>query len=187
MLPKLPFRSLVGIAFLVTLAGAASAGSASAADAGLAGTHWRLVSVGGVAADLSRREPFILLDADGRLSGGTGCNSFAGGYVVDGGYLTFGQVATTRMYCAGVWDQERAILAALPKVARWQVSGDRLELVGGRRTGACRLPGASRRRTDAPASGGRRQHAVEPVVTLAHAAGHAGGQRRVAGGARGDS
>ncbi len=113
------------------LAGGLSAVSASAADASLAGTHWRLVSIGGVAADVDRREPFILLDAEGRVTGGTGCNSFAGGYVVDGGFLTFGRVATTRMYCATLWQQEEAILAALPKVAQWRVTDDRLELIGG--------------------------------------------------------
>ena len=134
MLVKSFLRPLAGAAFLVLLVAMAGAASARAADADLAGIHWRLVSVAGVAADLSRREPFIALDADGRLSGGTGCNRFAGGYVVDGGYLSFGEVATTRMYCAGVWSQERAILDALPKVAQWRVAGDRLELLGDRGT-----------------------------------------------------
>lgn len=124
-------RTLSRAAALVVIAGTLSAVSASAADASLAGTHWRLVSVGDMDADASRREPFIVLDASGQISGGTGCNRFAGGYVTDGGYLTIGQVATTRMYCASVWRQEEAILAALPKVARWQVTGDRLELYGG--------------------------------------------------------
>jgi heat shock protein HslJ len=130
----MPFRSfvraLVRAAALVMLVGGASASLASAADASLAGTHWRLVSVGGMAADAGRREPFILLDVNGQISGGTGCNRFAGGYVADGDYLTIGQVATTRMYCAGVWEQERAILDALSQVARWQAKGDRLELIG---------------------------------------------------------
>lgn len=126
-----PFlKSLFRLATLAVVAAAFGPVSARAVDAALAGTHWRLVSVGGVAADVSRREPFIMLDPNGRLSGGTGCNRFAGGYVVDGGYLSFGEVATTRMYCAAVWEQERAILDALPEVARWQLTGDRLELLG---------------------------------------------------------
>ena len=124
-------RSLFRVVLLLGLAGGVSAASAGAADAGLAGTHWRLVSVGDMDADASRREPFILLTADGRVSGTTGCNRFAGGYVVDGAYLSFGQVATTRMYCAGVWRQEQAVLAALPRVAQWRVTGDRLEMIGG--------------------------------------------------------
>ncbi len=134
MLVKSFVRSLSRVAALAIIAGGLSAVSASAADAGLAGTHWRLVSVGDMEADASRREPFILLDAQGQVTGTTGCNRFAGGYVVDGGYLTFGQVATTRMYCAAVWKQEEAILATLSKVARWQVTGDRLELLGGKGT-----------------------------------------------------
>ncbi len=126
-----PLRSLSKAIALVVVATGVSAVSASAADASLAGTHWRLVSIGATAADASRREPFIELDDHGRLIGGTGCNSFGGGYVIDGDYLTFGQVATTRMFCEAVWEQERAILDALPKVARWQVKDDRLELIGG--------------------------------------------------------
>jgi heat shock protein HslJ len=128
MLVRSFVRTLVRAAALVVLVGTLSAVSASAADASLAGTHWRLISIGGIDADAGRREPFILLDANGQISGGTGCNRFAGGYVADGDYLTIGQVATTRMYCAAVWEQERAILDALPEVVRWQVSGDRLEL-----------------------------------------------------------
>jgi heat shock protein HslJ len=126
-------RSLARAAALVVIVGGVSAASASAADASLAGTHWRLVSVGGMEVDSSRREPFIRLGPGDRISGGTGCNRFAGGYVADGDYLTIGEVATTRMYCASVWEQERAILDALPQVTRWQVKDDRLELLS--RTG----------------------------------------------------
>jgi heat shock protein HslJ len=122
-------RSLLRAVLVLSLAGGMGAASASAADASLAGTHWRLLSVGGMDADASRREPFIVLDANGQIAGGTGCNRFSGGYVVDGDYLTIGEVATTRMYCAPVWEQERAILDTLPLVTRWQVSGDRLELI----------------------------------------------------------
>ncbi len=124
-------RALTTAAALMVVAAGFSAVPARAADTSLAGTHWRLVSIGDREADVSRREPFLILDAKGRAMGGTGCNSFAGGYVLDGGYLTFGQVATTRMYCATLWQQEEAILAALPKVAQWQVTGDKLELIGG--------------------------------------------------------
>ena len=131
MLAKSFFRTLTRAAALMILVGGMSAVSASAADASLAGTHWRLVTLGGAAIDTSGREPYIVRDAHGRLMGGTGCNSFAGGYVVDRAFLTFGQVATTRMYCANVWRQERAMLDALPRVSQWRVAGDRLELIGG--------------------------------------------------------
>ncbi len=131
MLAKSLFRTLTRAAALSALVAGLAAVSASAADASLAGTHWRLVSIGDKAADLSRREPFIELGDDGQISGTTGCNRFAGGYVLDGAFLSFGLVATTRMYCANVWEQERAFLEALPKVAQWRANGDRLELIGG--------------------------------------------------------
>jgi len=128
MFPQSIARKLVKSAALLTLAVGACAVSASAADASLLGTHWRLVTIDGMQANASRREPSIVLGADGSLAGNTGCNNFGGGYTLNGPSLTVGRVFTTRMYCRTVWQQERALLAALPQVARWQVNGDRLEL-----------------------------------------------------------
>ncbi len=121
-------RTVMKSAALVGLAAGLSAVSASAADASLLGTHWRLLSVAGHEADVSRREPHIVLAADGSIAGSTGCNNFGAGYRLDGSALSFGRFFTTRMYCQKLHGQEQAILDALPLVARWQVSGERLEL-----------------------------------------------------------
>jgi heat shock protein HslJ len=129
VLVKAFIRSLIKAATLVVLVGGVHAASADAANASLAGTHWRLVTIDGAAADASRREPFIVLSPDGKIVGGTGCNRFGGGYTLSGAFLTIGTLATTRMYCQAQWRQERAILDALPLVASWRITGDRLELI----------------------------------------------------------
>ena len=61
-----------------------------------------------------------MLGADGRFPAEPACNRFAGGYVLDGAFLTFGLVATTRMYCAMCGEQERASSRRCP---RWRNGG----------------------------------------------------------------
>jgi heat shock protein HslJ len=70
---------------------------------------------------------------DGNISGSGGCNNYNGPFTQDGNnlYLSFGPIASTRMACrepAGVMEQESAYLAALSKVARYNINGNRLTL-----------------------------------------------------------
>jgi heat shock protein HslJ len=124
---RLP-RLLLRAAALFALATIAQVASAGAAEASLLGTHWRLVSVDGTAADLSGGEPGLELASDGTLAGNTGCNTFGGGYTLDGASLSFSQLFSTRMYCDALNDQEQALLDAFGRVDRWKVEGGRLEL-----------------------------------------------------------
>jgi hypothetical protein len=75
-----------------------------------------------------------LLATVDRVSGSSGCNRLMGGYRVEGEALTFDQLAGTRMACAEGMETEKAFLDALARVARWRISGDKLELLdaGGR-------------------------------------------------------
>ena len=43
-----------------------------------------------------------MLEANGSLNGTDGCNRLMGSWSVRGGTITFGQVASTRLACAGV-------------------------------------------------------------------------------------
>jgi heat shock protein HslJ len=68
---------------------------------------------------------------DGTLSGNSGCNTYNGGYKVDGDQITIGPLASTMMACsepAGVMDQEAQYLAALQSAATYQIEGDVLQL-----------------------------------------------------------
>jgi heat shock protein HslJ len=115
---------------LVSLGLAAATMSASAADAALIDTRWTLESVRGIPAVGSRGgAPHMVLGPDGGVNGSTGCNQMGGGFTVDGDAIAFTPMRTTRMYCADAYRTEQELLKAFPDVARFVISGDRLELL----------------------------------------------------------
>jgi putative lipoprotein len=93
----------------------------------LEGVAWVLAS--GVAVEgWEEAAPSVTFEA-GRVSGSTGCNRFTGRYMVDGGALELGEIASTRMACPPPADAvERECLAALGRVAHWRREGDELTL-----------------------------------------------------------
>ena len=68
----------------------------------------------------------------GRVAGSTGCNRYTGSYTIDGDVLELGQIASTRMACLPPGDAvEREYVAALERVAAWDVEDDELVLHDG--------------------------------------------------------
>jgi heat shock protein HslJ len=66
---------------------------------------------------------------DGTVSGSSGCNQYTASYTVDGDALEIGTVAGTNMACPPPVDRvERAFLAALERVASWQIADGELVL-----------------------------------------------------------
>jgi putative lipoprotein len=63
------------------------------------------------------------------MNGSTGCNRMGGGFTVAGDAITFSPVRTTRMYCADAYRTEQELLKAFPDVARFVITGDRLEFL----------------------------------------------------------
>jgi putative lipoprotein len=95
-------------------------------------TYWKLTHLRDrlLTADDWMSEPHIVLHpADHRVSGSGGCNRITGSYRLDGGRLTFGQIAGTMMACARGAETEREFLSALQDVRQARVSGERLLLV----------------------------------------------------------
>ncbi len=100
--------------------------------AGLENTRWQLAQLGDtpVTPAAEQRAPYFLLDpAEHRVSGYAGCNRMMGGYALDGASLSFTQMAGTMMACAEGMDTEQGFHAALAKVAKWRIEGERLELL----------------------------------------------------------
>ncbi len=104
----------------------------------LAGTDWKLVSMGRVGADTSvTGNPITLkFGNDGRISGSGGCNSFGGPFSVEGDRIKFGQVFSTRRACIDEKGnkQESAYLAALQSASRFRMTDHQLSIYydGGR-------------------------------------------------------
>jgi heat shock protein HslJ len=84
-------------------------------------------------------EVTALFGADGTVSGTSGCNTYSGGYTIDGDTLAISQLINTQMACdspEGVMDQESVYLAALQSSVTFQNDGATLTLLDaeGRRT-----------------------------------------------------
>ncbi len=115
---------------LATLALAACGGDdGDVGGAPLEGTEWTLTS--GVDDVPDDAVPTLMLD-EGVASGSGGCNSFSGGYEVDGDSLTIGPLAGTMMACEEPkMTVESTYLAALEAADAWAIDGDELVLSSG--------------------------------------------------------
>jgi heat shock protein HslJ len=100
----------------------------------LAGTSWLVHGYnngqGGVASVGAGTVLYATFTEDGTLAGSSGCNTYSGGYLVDGQAVEFGPLASTRKMCPGegVMEQETAFLAALATSGTWEIRGERLQL-----------------------------------------------------------
>lgn len=72
------------------------------------------------------KKPEVNFDGEAnRVSGNTGCNSFNGGYVMEGGKFAFsGNMAMTKMFCEG--NGERVFTETMGKVNAYKLDGDLL-------------------------------------------------------------
>ena len=120
-----------------------------ASDAPAAGLS-ALVGPTWVAEDIDRRgvidslQSVVAFTPEGRAQGQGGCNSFTGGYTVDGDALVIGgedgRLATTMMACTpAVMDQERRFLDALARVRFWRLDMGLLFLLDAEDTPILRL------------------------------------------------
>ena len=102
-----------------------------------ADVEWRLEELEGRPAlrDAGGEAPTLRLGSDGRAGGSTGCNTYGGGYTVEGAAIRFGTLVMTRRACVdpALNEQERRFAEALAAADRMQVAGDTLTLYAGTR------------------------------------------------------
>jgi len=99
--------------------------------ASLTNTYWRPVELAGkpVVVEGGQREPHLMLvPGENKLRGFAGCNQFLGRYDVKENSLRFTGMATTRMFCEGVMEQEQAFLSVLEGTASHKIVGEALDL-----------------------------------------------------------
>lgn len=131
MPPRRTVPLLLAALACAAAAGCAASAESSAAPAPLEGTEWALTELEGRApppGDAGR--PATLLLRDGRVNGFAGCNSFFGGYTVDGAALRFSELGATRKACATGMELESRYLAALEAVRAYRLTPQGLELRG---------------------------------------------------------
>lgn len=107
----------------------------------LAGTEWRLTSLGKVGAQsppVERSVVNIKFSADGRVNGSGGCNSYGGEYRVRDENISFGRLISTKRACAAraVTEQEQQYLEALGAAEKFKLAGEQLTILYGEGSGS---------------------------------------------------
>lgn len=125
------FIALVAVA-LAALAGCAGSGQgASPGPLDLDGTTWRAILVRD-AAPIAGAEPTMRFDA-GQASGTTGCNSYGGGYRLDGtgAFDLDDSLLMTEMACDGARaTQEGAVIEILTAADHIELAAGHLKISG---------------------------------------------------------
>lgn len=98
-------------------------------DAALVGTVWNLETlIDGEAAASVTAPATLSIDAEGQVSGSTGCNSMFGTYDADAG---FSPLSATEIGCEpAVMDQEQFVLSVLDADATLTIEGSLLTITG---------------------------------------------------------
>jgi heat shock protein HslJ len=127
-------RTLVFAAVLgLTLAACAEPSEPGASDPTL--SDWTLQSgtVDGAELPIVADHPITLtFEDDDRIAGSSACNSYFGGYTIDGAGISFTEMGSTQMACepVEVMDSETMYLTAMAKVDSFTATDDTLTLTG---------------------------------------------------------
>ncbi|HEU4366380.1 MAG TPA: YbaY family lipoprotein [Candidatus Krumholzibacteria bacterium] len=110
-------------------------------DSPLVGTYWKLIELrGNPVVPGTRRDPHITFLAENhRVAATGGCNQMTGGYVTSDDALTFTPLASTRMACPDVMEQEAALVTAMAATAHYRIEGPALDLLDASRQPVARL------------------------------------------------
>jgi heat shock protein HslJ len=105
-------------------------------EVSLEDTEWILQSYGesgnpkDIITDTEITTEFV--SSEGTVKGSAGCNSYFGGYELEGSQLSIpGPIGATEMYCAepdGVMDQEQEYLATLQLAESYEINSDELRV-----------------------------------------------------------
>jgi len=109
------------------------------AEVALEDTIWALESYGdpeNLNAVLEDTEITInFISAEVKMEGSAGCNSYFGGYEVEGNQLSIpGPIGATEMYCMepeGIMEQEQEYLTILQDAESYEIEDDQLQIVSG--------------------------------------------------------
>lgn len=118
---------------IATQAPSAVPATPPAQEDNLANTGWTLSSYGKPGAQtpvVASAKTTLSFDAEGRVSGSGGCNSYGGQYRVAQGMISFQQVVSTMMACTDpqIMQQEQQYFKALESTGKFEISADRLTI-----------------------------------------------------------
>lgn len=95
--------------------------------------QWTLVDARDSAGDIDTTPTAVVLTVDDTTVSGKVCNSFSGGYSLNGSTLAIDNLAITEMYCtepAGIMDMETRFVTALGAANTVRYEGTNLVVTG---------------------------------------------------------
>ncbi len=106
-------------------------GNGTVQQADLLDREWALIQIGdrSVQAGSGPRAYFRLVSGSRKVEGFTGCNGLQGHYELAGRNVRFVGLATTRKFCPGLMEQERAFLTGLERTRLWNAEDGQLVLM----------------------------------------------------------
>ena len=93
--------------------------------------QWRFVTIGGTTVwAVGRQQPYLKFEERNHsVTGFTGCNRLRGQYTADESTLSFQQMITTRMACAGE-SYEQQVLDVLKSATGYKIVDHELHVLG---------------------------------------------------------
>ncbi len=95
--------------------------------------RWKLLEMDGERVEVTeafKGEPHIILSLQtNKIHGSGGCNRFGGTYTLDGDKLTFGGIASTKIYCEEAMQVEEPFIRGLSTANGYRVNGDAMWLL----------------------------------------------------------
>ena len=97
-------------------------------------TVWEVTGInnghGGVVSNTLTNQAYLQF-SEGKLQGGSGCNTLFANYQTEESKLSIGPLGSTRKFCAeeGLMTQEQQILQALTQVTRYEIRTNQLRLL----------------------------------------------------------
>ena len=111
-------------------------GDAVVNPASIQGIAWGLAQYGDPAGLTEARgepRPAILFQADGKVTGSTGCNMFTGTYAIDNDRIHFGSITPSTQKCStpdpSLMEQEQALLLILQQADHIVIEPARLQII----------------------------------------------------------
>jgi len=111
-------------------------GEAVFSPASIQGIAWSMTQYGDPAGLTNARgepKPAILFQADGKITGSTGCNMFTGTYSINNDRIQFGSLSPSNTKCATpdpvIQEQEQALLLILRQADHFVIEPTRLQII----------------------------------------------------------